>query len=65
MTEAIETKSLNKSPLESIHHRLGAKMIEHNGWFVPESYGDVLLEYAEVREGGCGVIDLPIEAASW
>ena len=33
-------------------------MIEHNGWSVPESYGDVLLEYAEVRDGGCGVIDL-------
>ena len=58
MTEAIETKSLNKSPLESIHQRLGATMNEHNGWSVPESYGDVLLEYAEVREGGCGVIDL-------
>jgi folate-binding protein YgfZ len=58
MTEAIGTKILNKSPLESIHQRLGAKMIEHNGWYVPESYGDVLLEYAAVREGGCGVIDL-------
>src|SRR5258705_5723003 len=58
MTEAIETKSLNKSPLESIHHRLGATMSEHNGWSVPESYRDVLSEYAEVRDGGCGGIDL-------
>jgi folate-binding protein YgfZ len=58
MTEAIETKSLNRSPLESIHQRLGATMIEHDGWSEPESYGDVLLEYAEVREGGCGVTDL-------
>ena len=45
-------------PLRDCHLRLGATMIEHNGWFVPESYGDVLVEYAEVREGGCGVIDL-------
>ena len=45
-------------PLRDRHLRLGATMIEHNGWLVPESYGDVLLEYAEVREGGCGVIDL-------
>ena len=33
-------------------------MIEHDGWSVPESYGDALLEYAAVREGGCGLIDL-------
>ena len=33
-------------------------MIERDGWSVPESYGDVLLEYAAVREGGCGLIDL-------
>jgi folate-binding protein YgfZ len=58
MTEAVEVKSLAKSPLESIHERLGATMIEHNGWSVPGSYGDVLLEYAAVRERGCGVIDL-------
>ncbi|HEV7744569.1 MAG TPA: aminomethyltransferase family protein [Pyrinomonadaceae bacterium] len=58
MTEAVETKDLSKSPLEAIQERLGAKMIEHNGWSMPESYGDVLLEYAAVRECGCGVIDL-------
>ena len=33
-------------------------MNQHSGWSVPESYGDSLLEYAAVREGGCGVIDL-------
>ena len=58
MTEAVETKILTRSPLESIHQRLGATMIERDGWSVPESYGDVLFEYATVREGGCGVIDL-------
>ena len=58
MTEAVETKILTRSPLESIHQRLGAKMVERDGWSVPESYGDVLFEYATVREGGCGVIDL-------
>lgn len=47
-----------ESPLHASHLRLGATMSEHSGWSVPESYGDVLLEYAEVREGGCGVIDL-------
>ena len=58
MTEAVGKKILTKSSLDSIHHRLGATMVERDGWSVPESYGDVLLEYAAVREGGCGVIDL-------
>lgn len=58
MTEAVETKILVKSPLDSIHQRLGATMIERDGWSLPESYGDVLFEYAAVREGGCGIIDL-------
>jgi folate-binding protein YgfZ len=58
MTEAVETKILFTSPLESMHRRLGATMVERDGWSVPESYGDVLFEYAAVREGGCGVIDI-------
>ena len=58
MIEAIETKILSRSPLEAVHERLGATMSERDGWSGPESYGDVLLEYAAVRERGCGVIDL-------
>src|SRR6267378_4062923 len=58
MTEAVETKILARSSLESIHQRLGATMSERDGWSVPESYGDALLEYATAREGGCGLIDL-------
>jgi folate-binding protein YgfZ len=56
MAEAIE-KILVKSPLDAVHQRLGASMIERNGWSVPESYGDVLFEYAAVRQGGAGLID--------
>jgi folate-binding protein YgfZ len=58
MTEAAETKTLFESPLHSIHQRLGAVMIERDGWSLPFSYGDVLFEYAAVRERGAGVIDL-------
>lgn len=58
MIEAVETNSLSRSPLEAGHERLGATMSERDGWSVPESYGDVLLEYAAVRERGCGIIDL-------
>lgn len=33
-------------------------MIERDGWSVPASYGDVLFEYAAVRESGAGLVDL-------
>lgn len=58
MTESVATKAALKSPLDSIHQRLGATMIERDGWSLPQSYGDVLLEYAAVREGAAGLIDL-------
>lgn len=57
MIEAIQPVAI-KSSLDVSHQRLGATMSEREGWSVPESYGDVLLEYAAVRERGCGVIDL-------
>src|SRR6266850_5661077 len=58
MTEAVETEILLKSPLEAMHQRLGATMIERDGWTVPAAYGDVQGEYAAVREDGAGLIDL-------
>jgi folate-binding protein YgfZ len=33
-------------------------MFEIDGWLVPASYGDELLEYAAVRERGAGLLDL-------
>src|SRR5258705_3044010 len=58
MIRAGKQMEILESPLRDSHQRLGATMGEQSGWSVPESYGDVLLEYAEVREGGCGLIDL-------
>lgn len=58
MIETVETKTLSRSPLDAVHQGLGATMIEQDGWSVPQSYGDALREYAAVREGGCGVLDL-------
>ena len=58
MTNLVAEVSVLKSPVDEAHQRLGATMIERDGWSVPESYGDVLFEYAAVREGGCGVIDI-------
>jgi folate-binding protein YgfZ len=58
MTEAVEQIAITKLPLDETHARLGAEMVERDGWSVPASYGDVLFEYAAVREGGAGLIDL-------
>jgi len=58
MTEAAEQIAILKSPLAETHKRLGAEMLVQNGWSVPANYGDTLLEYASVREGGVGLIDL-------
>lgn len=57
-TQALETDNLFKSPLDSVHHQLGAILMERDGWVIPKSYGNATLEYAAVREGGAGLIDL-------
>src|SRR5207253_8255959 len=58
MVEAIQQPAVRQSALAQPHQDLGAAMIERDGWSVPASYGDELFEYAAVREGGAGVIDL-------
>lgn len=58
MTEAAEQIAVQILPLDETHARLGAAMIKRDGWSVPASYGDVLFEYAAMREGGAGLIDL-------
>ena len=58
MTEAVEQIEVLKSPLQEMHARFGATMIERDGWSMPQSYGDVSSEYATVRDGGAGLIDL-------
>src|SRR6266566_2331107 len=58
MTEAVERIVIRESPLNDAHGRLGATMTVRDGWSVPANYGDVLFEYAAVRERGSGAIDL-------
>jgi folate-binding protein YgfZ len=62
MSDTVEQVAILKSPLDAAHTLLGASMIGRDGWSVPESYGDVLFEYASVREGGAGLIDLSSRA---
>ncbi|HYY58348.1 MAG TPA: hypothetical protein VE842_13525, partial [Pyrinomonadaceae bacterium] len=62
MSEAAEEITIRKSPLDETHMRLGASMIERDGWRLPSSYGDCSAEYIVVREGGAGLIDLSARA---
>jgi folate-binding protein YgfZ len=57
MPEVVEA-AIKISPLHQTHAHLGAVMTERDGWSVPASYGDELFEYAAIREGGAGLIDL-------
>ncbi len=58
MAEAVKQTAVRKSPLADMHANLGAALVEREDWLLPASYGDLLLEYAAVREGGAGLIDL-------
>lgn len=58
MTEILEQSAIRKSPLHEMHVQAGASFREWDGWSLPASYGDVLFEYAAVREGSVGLIDL-------
>lgn len=57
MTE-VQKVALRELALDEIHRNAGAVMAEREGWSVPASYGDELLEYATVRERGAGLLDL-------
>ena len=58
MTDVVKQIAALKLPLDETHLRLGAEMRVMDGWPVPGNYGDTLFEYAAVREGGAGLIDL-------
>lgn len=58
MMETIAETTIHQTPLGDAQTQAGAVMAERDGRSVAVSYGDVLLEYAAVREGGAGLIDL-------
>jgi folate-binding protein YgfZ len=58
MNEATEQLMTITLALEKVHERLGANFRNEQGWRVPATYGDEKSEYAAVREGGAGLLDL-------
>jgi aminomethyltransferase len=52
--------ALRKTPLNALHRRLGAKMVNFGGWDMPVEYpatGGLIAEHKSVR-GGVGVFDV-------
>jgi folate-binding protein YgfZ len=51
-------QEVRRLALDEVHSLYGAQFREEDGWRVPANYGDVESEYASVRDGGAGVLDL-------
>jgi aminomethyltransferase len=52
-----ETARLKRTPLNSVHRRLGAKMVDFGGWDMPVQYSGILEEHHAVRRS-VGVFDV-------
>src|SRR5688572_29392164 len=48
---------LRKTPLNSMHRRLGARMVDFGGWDMPVQYSGIIEEHAAVRTA-VGVFDV-------
>src|ERR1051325_8810696 len=52
------TGGLLATPLNAVHRRLGARMVDFAGWNMPVQYpSGILAEHAAVRSN-CGIFDL-------
>jgi aminomethyltransferase len=55
---AVDTiPAVRKTALNSVHRRLGAKMVEFNGWDMPVEYSGIIAEHMAVRTG-VGIFDV-------
>ena len=60
MSSSVETKTLRKTALNSLHRQLGAKMVDFGGWDMPVEYpasGGLMKEHLAVRTG-VGMFDV-------
>src|ERR1700692_4879413 len=59
-TTPVVASELRKTPLNALHRRLGARMVDFGGWDMPVEYpatGGLIAEHKAVR-GGVGVFDV-------
>jgi aminomethyltransferase len=52
-----DSAALRKTPLNGLHRRLGAKMVDFGGWDMPVEYSGLIAEHMAVRTG-VGVFDV-------
>lgn len=52
-----EGSELRRTPLADVHPRLGARMVEFAGWWMPVQYGGIIQEARAVRERA-GIFDI-------
>ena len=45
----INESTLKKTPLVSVHEKLGARMVEFGGWYMPVQYTNVIDEHTTTR----------------
>ena len=57
MSPVDTTPAIRKTALNSVHRRLGAKMVEFNGWDMPVEYSGIIAEHMAVRTG-VGIFDV-------
>jgi len=60
LSSIVETKTLRKTALNSLHRQLGAKMVDFGGWDMPVEYpttGGLMKEHLAVRTG-VGMFDV-------
>jgi glycine cleavage system T protein (aminomethyltransferase) len=51
------TPAIRKTALNSVHRKLGAKMVDFNGWDMPVEYSGIIAEHMAVRTG-VGIFDV-------
>src|SRR5215471_17882125 len=51
------TPAIRKTALHPVHRRLGAKMVDFNGWDMPVEYSGIIAEHIAVRTG-VGIFDV-------
>ncbi len=54
---ATQNSELRRTPLSEVHPRMGARMVEFAGWWMPVQYGGIMQEARAVRES-VGMFDI-------
>src|SRR5436309_7911137 len=52
------SQALLQTPLNAVHRRLGARMVDFAGWDMPVQYPTGILAEHQAVRSGCGLFDL-------